>query len=342
MAKKAFVYDGTQWVDIAQSTTDLSNYANMTTTPISGFRNKIINGNFEIWQRGTGSTTGSGYKADRWYTIASGTGTTTTSRIDFLNDVSLSLISSRYGMQITKASGATTGDYFYQRIENVASIKGDLTYSLIARSDVATTLTVTARQWFGTGGSPSASVDTVIGTINVPAASSIQRFSVTGTLPSIVGKTIGTDDVTYVEFFVNITNAANSYLIVTDIQVEEGTIATPFEQRPIGTELALCQRYFLSLPITTTSTFAFGHVQSGTTNRYFVPTPVSMRTVSTVAETYVTFNSIGGSNQALTLSGTPVETLVNGISISGTVATAQTSPLVIFAAGGTFTANAEL
>ena len=28
------------------------------------------------------------------------------------------------------------------------------------------------------------------------------------------------------------------------IQIEKGTIATPFEQRPIGTELTLCQRYF--------------------------------------------------------------------------------------------------
>jgi hypothetical protein len=28
------------------------------------------------------------------------------------------------------------------------------------------------------------------------------------------------------------------------VQVEEGTVATPFEHRPIGTELALCQRYY--------------------------------------------------------------------------------------------------
>jgi hypothetical protein len=29
--------------------------------------------------------------------------------------------------------------------------------------------------------------------------------------------------------------------------VEQGTVATPFERRPIGTELSLCQRYFLAV-----------------------------------------------------------------------------------------------
>jgi len=35
----------------------------------------------------------------------------------------------------------------------------------------------------------------------------------------------------------------------TNIQLEPGPVATPFEQRPVGTELALCQRYYQDLGV---------------------------------------------------------------------------------------------
>jgi hypothetical protein len=42
----------------------------------------------------------------------------------------------------------------------------------------------------------------------------------------------------------NLANASGNYWAVTGIQLETGTVATPFEMRDIGQELALCQRYF--------------------------------------------------------------------------------------------------
>lgn len=38
--------------------------------------------------------------------------------------------------------------------------------------------------------------------------------------------------------------ATNSYVDIAGVQLEAGASATPFEQRPIGTELSLCQRYY--------------------------------------------------------------------------------------------------
>jgi hypothetical protein len=38
-------------------------------------------------------------------------------------------------------------------------------------------------------------------------------------------------------------NTANNFFL-TGVQLEPGPVATPFERRPIGTEFALCQRYF--------------------------------------------------------------------------------------------------
>jgi hypothetical protein len=81
LAKKAFVYDGTNWIDIAQSTADLSGYPALATNQF-GFRNKIINGDFRINQRGytSASNLASGaYGFDRWKSTFTNTTLTFTS-----------------------------------------------------------------------------------------------------------------------------------------------------------------------------------------------------------------------------------------------------------------------
>lgn len=55
------------------------------------------------------------------------------------------------------------------------------------------------------------------------------------------------------------------------VQIEPGPVATPFEQRPIGTELALCQRYFVL------DRFFVPSTSQGLQN---IPLPVSMRNMS--------------------------------------------------------------
>ena len=42
----------------------------------------------------------------------------------------------------------------------------------------------------------------------------------------------------------NFAGHVNNMIFITDVQVEEGTVATPFETKPFSTELALCQRYY--------------------------------------------------------------------------------------------------
>ena len=64
----------------------------------------------------------------------------------------------------------------------------------------------------------------------------------------------------------------------TQVQLEPGAVATPFERRPTGAELALCQRYY-SIQIATARTGSTGAGWVMETPIYF---PVSMRAVPTI------------------------------------------------------------
>ena len=245
MAKKAFVYDGTNWVDIAQSTTDLTNYPNMTTTPISGFRNAIINGDFKINQRGfTSTTANSVYTFDRWVTTVAGTQTYSTQA--FSPGASPSSGGINY-LRIVTTAGASNYATIQQRIEDVRTFAGDtVTISFWAKAASGTPkIDITPGQNFGSGGSTTVSVTSKAVTLST----AWQRFTHTVTVPSISGKTVGTSS--YLALELQLNNAYNASIgqqsntfDIWGVQVEKGTIATPFEQRPIGVEIALCQRYY--------------------------------------------------------------------------------------------------
>ncbi len=77
------------------------------------------------------------------------------------------------------------------------------------------------------------------------------------------------------------TNGATFY--ITGVQLERGTVATPFEYRNYQQELAMCQRYYWRMTRTSTSTsdvtgaFAMGQTWTNTFQVY-IPFPVIMRT----------------------------------------------------------------
>ena len=92
------------------------------------------------------------------------------------------------------------------------------------------------------------------------------------------------------------TSGATFY--ITGVQLEEGTVATPFERRPIGLELALCQRYCfvpLSLPLFSLAWVTGAAVVQGGA----ISLPVRMRVaptitgVTTVTIQGVTSNGLG-------------------------------------------------
>jgi hypothetical protein len=216
--------------------------------PLAGFRNAIINGSFDHWQRGTsfGSLATNTYHADRWYITFTGGGTRTISRqlfpigqLDVPGDPTYYL----NWDQTVAGSGQTAND-LRQKIEGVRTFAGQqVTVSLWAKASAPINSNgVRVVQDFGTGGSPSSAVTKSSAAFSL--TTSWQRFSFTTTLDSIAGKTLGSDgnDNLYISIRMPINTTFN--IDIAQVQIEAGPVATPFERRPIGVELALCQRYY--------------------------------------------------------------------------------------------------
>jgi len=225
------------------------------------FRNKLINGGFDIWQRGT-SQTSNGYGSDdRWSNENLGS-TKTASRQTFTLGQTDVPNNPKYWARTVVASVAGAGNYCskIQRIESVYTLAGQTaTLSFWAKADASKNMAVELVQWFGTGGSPSSAV-TGLGVTTCALTTSWQRFTVTVTLPSISGKVLGSgnDDHLALIFWMDAGSSFNARtnslgqqsgtFDIANVQLEAGSAPTPFESRPIGTELALCQRYYEALP----------------------------------------------------------------------------------------------
>jgi hypothetical protein len=149
-----------------------------------------------------------------------------------------------------------------QKIEDVRTFANQtVTFSFWAKADSGTPyLWVEWQQFFGTGGSPSATPVAQLGS-TITLNTSWTRYSVTGTIPSISGKTIGTDvNSSALQMLIwtslgssirAYTNATfqNAGISVWGVQMEAGSTATAF-QTATGTiqgELAACQRYYYRL-----------------------------------------------------------------------------------------------
>jgi LysM repeat protein len=213
-------------------------------------KNKIINGDFSIFQRSTSATMAADatyYAPDRWKSyFTAGSTTVTWSRQTFTPGAApVAGYEGQYFSRISAPSSfGATGEFgMYQPIENVQSFAGQqITVSFYAKADSARTSTIFISQNFGSGGSSPVS------TLTTQAlTTSWTRYSLTVTLASISGKTIGTNSALNVGLLYTAGNATGAPVMdVWGFQVEAGSTATPF-QTATGTvqgELAACQRYY--------------------------------------------------------------------------------------------------
>lgn len=296
------VLSATNMNDIGNGLNDL--YGESFTNNFYAGKNKIINGDFGIWQRGTtfNSVTNGQYCADRWTVGKDGTNTVNVTQQSFT--AGTAPVSGYESQYFIRGSIATTGTLTYlqfnQPIEDVRTFAGQtITVSFWAKGSASATGLVYAEQNFGSGG--SANVE--FGYPTYSLTTSWARYSVQLTVPSISGKTIGTSSKLTIFIRGGLT-ANGSTFDLWGVQVEAGSTATPF-QTATGTkqgELAACQRYYVRF--NSANGYArFGQGASfSTTGSYMqLQCPVQMRTAPTSIEyANLLIDSYGGGTISVT------------------------------------------
>jgi hypothetical protein len=329
-SNKYVYYTGSAWTDLI--------------VPASS-GNAIINGAFEFWQRGT-TTSSSGYLADRWSGFFS-SGTVTNSRQSFTpGNAPVTGYESAffYRTVVSGQSGTGAINLVSQKIEDVRTFAGQtVTFSFWAKAASGTPkIAMDLFQDFGTGGAPSAGASTPLSAVTI--STSWVRYSATVTLPSINGKTIGTNNNSSLELvlwssagteFTTRSSAigiqANTFDI-WGIQLESGSTLTPFKRNAnsIQGELAACQRYYQRV------LWAGGGEMSATTSGNSVAMssllPVEMRATPS-ASTTMTNANYGAGNWTFVQSG------ISTSSKSGTVVigiAARVQQFTAFFTGATY------
>ena len=299
--------------------------ANVPAFNNSLYRQAIINGNFDIWQRGTTITNPApGYTADRWhaYKGAYATGMSVSRQAV----VSTELANSVYCARVQRTAADASSDLisFIYALETQDSLKllgQKLTLSFYARKGAnysatsnilateISTGTGTDQQYANFTGLASDSQNNTLGsswtkfthtTASVIATSKTQigiRFKFTGT------GTAGADD----------------YVEIAQVQLCAGSVALPFMPKSFAQELADCQRYARPFP-----GVIMGQAYTTGAAFYSFSTGIEMRIKPTATSGTYTTSNAGGTD----ISGTLTVSSMVGNTIRFDMGSVTGSPLV--------------
>jgi hypothetical protein len=299
-----------------------------------GFKNRIINGNMQIWQRGTSGTIGSyGYpSADRWAVNPFGRSTTVSQSSSVPSG-----IPAQYSARVQRPSGNTdvTVMVFQQTIEstNCYDLSGQsVTLSFWAKAGANFSGSYLGVQVYtGTTADQGGSTYYAWTGAAVPLSTAPTptttwtKYTVTGTFGS------GVLEASVLFFYTPTgTAGADDAVYITDVQLEVGTAATNFDVRSIGTELQLCYRYYYYLggdtPYQSINTVAW--YTTGDAVGYF-SYPVTMRIAPSIAKTgsWTTLGGGGAAGQTLSADQLGPKTVQLGFGSGSSGTSGQASTL---------------
>jgi hypothetical protein len=213
-----------------------------------GYKNVIINGGMNIWQRGTALTNiiGNTYTADMVMAAHNGTGAFVGVGQVAVTDSTV-LAAGLNNALVYNVTGAPVSNTYRQllfRVENPLTLAVKTArLTCWAKADTARTSSLTAATNPGTGGSPSSGVN--LGAATFALTTAWQRITTTVIMPAASTIVAGTNNDGWIEAVIGLPINTTLSVQITGIQLEADTgVVTAFEARFPGVELALAQRYY--------------------------------------------------------------------------------------------------
>jgi len=209
-----------------------------STAQYTGFKNRIINGDMRVAQRGTSGAASTGYTLDRWLIAYTGTAPTWAQASGtMVNGQTANLL------QITGASG-NTWVLTAQRIEaaNSKDLAGQtVTVSYEIYQTTGSAMSLTTSLYYANSTDNFSGGTTLISNSAVQSIPSgaITKVTATFSIPSAATTGIELRPISQLPAL-----GAGQVIQIGNVQLEKGSTATSFDYRPYGTELALCQRYY--------------------------------------------------------------------------------------------------
>jgi hypothetical protein len=227
----------------------------LSTNSLLGTRNRLINGSPIVWQRGTTFTNIAGngtstYTADRWAFSQ--------------NNSPINIITRQTGfggrpycIRAGKPSGSTLTEQYrlWNQIEStdcfdLANQEITLSFWLRKGSSFSGTYvwtSVTTGTGVDQAGNLAAGNNWTGQTNAIFKSFTSSELTTTGTfykLTGTVGAGIGEMLVGFFWDTQGTASNANDYIEITGVQLERGSVATPYEHRPFAQELWMCCRYY--------------------------------------------------------------------------------------------------
>ena len=266
-------------------------------------KNKFLNADFSIWQRGSthNSISPGAFTSDRWYHTWNGTGATrNVTRETFPSGTVLGGNNPQYFLRYNQSVAGTGGTYnviVAQKVEDTRLFAGQtVTVSFWAKASTSISIPfVSYWTYLGVGASGGnaggGGYNLTMISENNTFSTSWTRYSYTFTMSSLSGVTIGSGAYGYFEIGGPLNSAFTADF--WGFQIEQGPVATAFDTATENQalELSACQRYYYRPGRFdgngTWTQYGVGFASSTTQVDIFVQHPVTMRTAPGFAQSSV-------------------------------------------------------